>query len=57
MKVRSVESLPALRYLVFCNVLHNSYISVSASIPETGWVTLFDFETSKKRGIEFEAII
>ena len=25
-------------------------ISVSASIPETGWATLFDFETSKKRG-------
>ena len=28
----------------------NSTSSVSASIPETGWATLFDFETSKKMG-------
>ena len=29
-----------------------SRFSVSASIPETGWATLFDFETSKEMGVE-----
>ena len=33
---------PSLQYMHFS--------SVSASIPETGWATLFDFETSKKMG-------